>query len=129
MKFIKLNQSRIKLANMILEENKEPHLVFQLKDLNRNITKLHITPSKVWMTGTSGMGHGLANIFISTQAVRRLNMNYMELQNFLKRKILALAKSYNYDAAKIAKALGNGSNSHPWLLLAGTVVKYYQETN
>lgn len=128
MKFIKLNQSRIKLANMILEENKEPHLVFQLKDRNRNITKLHITPSKVWMTGTSGMGHGLANIFISTQAVRRLNMNYMELQNFLKRKILALAKSYNYDAAKIAKALGNGSNSHPWLLLAGTVVKY-QEMN
>ena len=128
MKFIKLNQSRIKLANMILEENKEPHLVFQLKDLNRNITKLHITPSKVWMTGTSGMGHGLANIFISTQAVRRLNMNYMELQNFLKRKILALAKSYNYDAAKIAKALGNGSDSHPWLLLAGTVVKY-QEMN
>ena len=128
MKFIKLNQSRIKLANMILEDNKTPHLVFQLKDLNRNITKLHITPSKVWMTGTSGMGHGLANIFISTQAVRRLNMNYMELQNFLKRKILALAKSYNYDAAKIAKALGNGSNSHPWLLLAGTVVKY-QEMN
>lgn len=128
MKFIKLNQSRIKLANMILEENKEPHLVFQLKDRNRNITKLHITPSKVWMTGTSGMGHGLANIFISTQAVRKLNMNYMELQNFLKRKILALAKSYNYDAAKIAKALGNGSNSHPWLLLAGTVVKY-QEMN
>ena len=128
MKFIKLNQSRIKLANMILEENKEPHLVFQLKDRNRNITKLHITSSKVWMTGTSGMGHGLANIFISTQAVRRLNMNYMELQNFLKRKILALAKSYNYDAAKIAKALGNGSNSHPWLLLAGTVVKY-QEMN
>lgn len=128
MKFIKLNQSRIKLANMILEDNKTPHLVFQLKDLNRNITKLHITPSKVWMTGPSGMGHGLANIFISTQAVRRLNMNYMELQNFLKRKILALAKSYNYDAAKIAKALGNGSNSHPWLLLAGTVVKY-QEMN
>ena len=128
MKFIKLNQSRIKLANMILEENKEPHLVFQLKDRNRNITKLHITSSKVWMTGTSGMGHGLANIFISTQAVRRLNMNYMELQNFLKRKILELAKSYNYDAAKIAKALGNGSNSHPWLLLAGTVVKY-QEMN
>lgn len=128
MKFIKLNQSRIKLANIILEDNKTPHLVFQLKDLDRNITKLHITPSKVWMTGTNGMGHGLANIFISTQAVRRLNMNYMELQNFLKRKILTLAKSYNYDASKIAKALGNGSNSHPWLLLAGTVVKY-QEMN
>ena len=128
MKFIKLNQSRIKLANMILEENKEPHLVFQLKDRNRNITKLHITSNKVWMTGTSGMRHALANMFLSTQAVRRLNMNYMELQNFLKRKILALAKSYNYDAAKIAKALGNGSNSHPWLLLAGTVVKY-QEMN
>lgn len=80
------------------------------------------------MQGSFNKKERLANIFISTQAVRRLNMNYMELQNFLKRKILELAKSYNYDAAKIAKALGNGSNSHPWLLLAGTVVKY-QEMN
>lgn len=40
MKLIKLNQSRIKLANIILEENKEPHLVFQLKGRDRNITSM-----------------------------------------------------------------------------------------
>ena len=116
----------IKLVNLLKEQNPSNHLVFEIRDRDRNVIYLHITPTKAYAIGTSGMGSGFTNLFLATTATSRKNMDYMQYNKYIQQKLLQLAKSYKHDLNKIQKYLESGSNNHPWLWLGGRIIKAYK---